>query len=122
MKVRKPGQLTDTEKANLKIEIRAGCRNMGVNSMYSSVAHRVRIYNRKSFGLCHNCGHFGFASTQYKIRYAVCERYEGMLMGLTESEPIIECSGYYQKGEQDAHDYSKNAWLIDTDEPKVGII
>lgn len=122
MRVRKPGEVTDSEKHILKTEIRAGCRNMGVNSIYTSVAHRAKMYNRSSFGLCHDCGHFAFTATQYKIKFALCERYESALFRLSESEPVIECSAYYQKGEQDAHDFSKNAWLLDPDEQKVGMI
>jgi hypothetical protein len=95
---------------------------MGVYSMYSSVSHRVRIYDRASFGLCGDCGHFAFTATQYKIKFAMCERHDGFLFGLTEREPVVECSAYYQKGEQDAHDYSKNAWLLDPAQRKVGLI
>jgi hypothetical protein len=122
MKARKPGELTDGEKNRLKEEIRAGCRNIGVNSIYISVSHRAKLYDRSSFGLCATCGHFNFTATQYKIKFALCERHEGHIFRLTESEPVVECSSYYKKGEQDAHDFSKNAWLLDPDERKVGII
>lgn len=122
VRVRKPGELTDIEKAALKHELRAGCRNMGVNSIYSAPGQRLRLFDRTAFGLCADCGHFCFAATQYKIRIAACEQREGFLIGLFEDQPIIECSSYYQRGEQDAHDFSKNAWLLDPDEKKVGII
>jgi hypothetical protein len=122
MKVRKPGELTDNEKLNLKVEIRAGCRNMGVNTMYSPPGQRVGMHPRDSFGLCADCGHFAFAATQYTIKWALCEQHEKMLFKLSENDPVIECSAYYTKGEQDAHDYSKNAWLLDPDGNKVGLI
>jgi len=122
MKVRKPGELTDNEKRSLKEEIRAGCRNMGTNTIYSAPGQRVGMHAKASFGLCADCGHFGFVATQYKIKYAVCERYEGCLFPLSEDEPVTECSSYYTKGEQDAHDYSKNAWLLDPPDKKVGMI
>ena len=122
MRVRKPGELTDTEKNTLKIEIRAGCRNMGANSIYLAPGQKVRIHDRESFGLCADCGHFGFMATQYKIKMAVCERADNFLIRLSEDEPIVECTSYYTRDEQDAHDYSKNAWLLDPAEKKVGII
>lgn len=122
MRVRKPGEITDSEKAVLKLELRAGCRNIGRNSIYSPPGQKVSMHKREHFGLCHDCGHFSFTCTQYKVRLAACERYEGMLLPLSEDEPITECSNYYTKGEEDAHDYSKNAWLIDPDEGKVGFV
>jgi len=122
VKVRKPGELADQEKLALKIEIRAGCRNMGVHTMYSAPGQRIGMHPRESFGLCSDCGHFAFACTQYTIKWALCERYESMLFRLAENEPVVECSAYYTKGEQDAHDYSKNAWLLDPDTKKVGLI
>ena len=118
VKVRKPGQLTDQEKAILKEQLRAGCRNIGANSIYNAPG----MHPRENFGLCHDCGHFCFAATQYRIRVAACEQREGFLIPLYEDDPILECSSYYQRGEQDAHDYSKNAWLLDPAEKKVGII
>lgn len=122
MRVRKPGELTDQEKAILKEQLRAGCRNIGANSIYNAPGKQVRMHPRENFGLCHDCGHFCFAATQYRIRVAACEQREGFLIPLYEDDPILECSSYYQRGEQDAHDYSKNAWLLDPAEKKVGII
>jgi hypothetical protein len=121
MKVLKPGQLTDQEKVMLKAEIRAGCRNMGVNDIYQAPGQKIRMTNRESFGLCYDCGHFGFTATQYKIKFAMCERIDGQVLRLSENEPITECSAYYQADEQDASDYSKNAWLLDPEpEAKAG--
>jgi hypothetical protein len=120
MKVRKPGEMTDDAKAALKEELRAGCRNMGTNTIYSAPGQRVGMYPRASFGLCADCGHFGFTATQYKIKLAVCEQHDYVMIGLSEDEPIVECSAYYTKGEQDAHDYSKNAWLLDPPEKEMG--
>lgn len=123
MIIRKPGQLTDSEKANLKTELRAGCRNMGAYSIYSPPGKRVGMFPRASFGLCADCGHFGFIATHYKIRLAVCNQHDYVLIRLSEDEPVTECSAYYTKDEQDAHDYSKNAWLLDPEgERKAGMI
>jgi hypothetical protein len=123
MIIRKPGELTDPEKKTLKEEMLAGCRNIGTYSLYVSVSHRAKIYNREPFGLCKDCGHFAFTATQYKVKHALCERHERMIFRLTENEPVVECSSYYKRGEQDAHDFSKNAWLIDPEEKKkVGLI
>lgn len=123
MNVRKPGQLTDTEKLNLKLELKAGCRNLGQNSVYSPPGQKVAMFARVSFGLCYDCGHFNFIATQYKIKVAMCDQHDHMAIKLNEDEPVTECSSYYTHGEQDANDYSKNAWLLDPEvTKKVGII
>ncbi len=120
MNIRKPGELTDVEKVALKEELRAGCRNMGSNSIYNPPGKKVAMFIRASFGLCADCGHFNFIATQYKIRRAVCDQHDFVVVKLSEDEPVAECSSYYTRGEQDAHDYSKNAWLIDPPDAKVG--
>lgn len=123
MIIRKPGQLADAEKADLKKELRAGCRNMGTWSIYTPPGKKVGMFIRASFGLCADCGHFNFIATQYKIKVAICDQHDHMAIRLSENEPVTECSSYYTKDEQDAHDYSKNAWLLDPEETKkVGII
>ncbi len=120
MNIRKPGHLTDDEKASLKEELRAGCRNMGSNSIFSPPGKKVAMFLRASFGLCQDCGHFNFVATQYKIKTAACDQHDFIMIPLSEDEPVTECSSYYTKGERDAHDYSKNAWLLDPPDPKVG--
>jgi hypothetical protein len=53
----------------------------------------------------------------------MCDEREGIPFGLSADDPVVECSSYYQAGEQDAHDYSKNAWLLDPEvNQKVGLI
>jgi hypothetical protein len=118
----KPGEMTDIEKAGLKEQIRAGCRNMGTNSMYTPPGQKVGMFIRTSFGLCADCGHFNFIATQYKILRAVCDQHDFVVVRLAEDQPVTECSSYYTKGEQDAHDYSKNAWILDPESKKVGMI
>ncbi len=121
MNIRKPGELTDDEKKTLKEEMRAGCRNMGSGSIYSAPGQRVGMFPKANFGLCGDCGHFSFIATQYRIRMAICDQYdETFIIRLSEHEPVSECSSYYTKGEQDAHDYSRNAWLLDPARGKAG--
>lgn len=120
MKIRKPGELTDDAKRTLKEELRAGCRNMGVNTIYSVPGKRVSMHSKELFGLCRDCGHFKFTATQYAIKIAMCDEDEGVKFPLSEDDPVIECSSYYVRGEQDAHDFSKNAWLLDPPEGKLG--
>ena len=122
MKITKPGQLTDLEKLALKEQLRAGCRNIGCNTIYSPPGQKVGMFVRSAFGLCADCGHFNFIATQYKILRAVCDQHDFVVVRLSEHEPITECSSYYTRGEQDAHDYSKNAWLLDPPERKMGMI
>lgn len=122
MMVRKPHELSEEDKALLKIELRAGCRNIGRSSIYSPPGQRVSMHKRESFGLCHDCGNFAFSCTQYRVKLAACERFENFLIPLNEGDPVVECSNYYTRGEEDAHDYSKNAWLLDPRERKVGMI
>ena len=124
MIIRKPGELTDDEKKALREELRAGCRNMGSGSIYSAPGQRVGMFPKANFGLCADCGHFSLIATQYRIKLAVCDQYdETFVIRLSEHEPVSECSSYYTKGEQDAHDYSKNAWILDPETKiKVGLI
>ena len=122
MKVQKPGEQSDGDKAILKQELRAGCRNMGTDTIYSVPGNRVPIHSKTSFGLCADCGHFAFTATQFKIKIAACEQHEHVMVPLSENEPVVECSSYYMKNEQDAHDYSKNAWILDPADKKVGLI
>jgi hypothetical protein len=118
MKVRKPGQLTDDEKGVLKQQLLAGCRNIGAMSVYNAPGQRAVMYDRSSFGLCADCGHFKFTATQYRVLIAMCDETDGIRIPLSEDDPVTDCSSYYKRGEQDAHDYSKNAWLLDMDETK----
>jgi hypothetical protein len=124
MKVTKPGEITDDSKKVLKEELRSGCMSLRCSSVYHAPGQRVGMFPKANFGLCGDCGHFSFIATQYRIRMAVCDQYdETFVIRLSEDEPITECSSYYTKGEQDAHDYSKNAWLLDFEtKKKVGII
>jgi hypothetical protein len=124
MKVTKPGEITDDSKKVLKEELRAGCMSLRCQSMYHAPGQRVGMFPKSNFGLCGDCGHFSFIATQYRIMLAVCDQYdESFVMRLSEDEPVSECSSYYTKGEQDAHDFSKNAWLLDPEtKKKVGII
>jgi len=123
MKVRKPGHLTDEEKKALKEELRAGCRNVGSGSIYAAPGQRVGMFPKATFGLCGDCGHFSFIASQFRIKMAVCDQYdETFVIRLSQHDPVSECSNYYTKGEQDAHDYSKNAWLLDPPEGKMGFL
>jgi hypothetical protein len=124
MKITKPGEITDDNKKALKEELRSGCMSLRCNSMYHAPGQRVGMFPKDNFGLCGDCGHLSFIATQYRIRLAVCDQYDesGFMIRLSEDEPVTECSSYYTKGEQDAHDYSKNAWLLDPPDRKVGII
>jgi hypothetical protein len=124
MKVQKPGELSDERKKSLREELRAGCRNMGSGSIYTAPGQKVGMFPKANFGLCSDCGHFSFIATQYRIKMAVCDQYdESFVIRLSEDDPVTECSNYFTKGEQDAHDYSKNAWILDPEtKEKVGII
>jgi hypothetical protein len=123
MRVTKPGELTDLEKASLKEQLRAGCISIGCDTVYSAPGQRVGMFIRSAFGLCADCGHFNFICTQYKILRAVCDQHDFVVVKLSEDEPITECSSYYTRGQQVAHDYSKNAWLLDPEtKKKVGLI
>ena len=124
MIIRKPGELEDHDKRVLKEEMRAGCRNIGSGTIYSAPGQRVGMFPKSTFGLCNDCGHFSFIASQFKIRMAACDQYSEVgIIFLSQDDPVSECSSYYTKGEQDAHDYSKNAWLLDPEtKAKAGII
>jgi hypothetical protein len=124
MIITKPGEQTDESKKALKEELRSGCMSLRCNSIYNAPGQKVGMFSKRNFGLCSDCGHFSFIATQYRIKMAVCDQYdESFVIRLSEHEPVSECSNYYTKGEQDAHDYSRNAWLLDLDtKKKVGLI
>jgi len=125
MRVIRPGELTDDHRKTLKEELRSGCMNLRCNSIYNAPGQRVGMFSKGNFGLCGDCGHLSFIATQYRIKLAVCDQYDeaGFMIHLSEDDPVSECSNYYTKGEQDAHDYSRNAWLLDPEtKKKVGLI
>jgi hypothetical protein len=123
--ITRPGEVTDDNKRVLKEELRSGCMSMRCRTMYHPPGQRVGMFPKVNFGLCGDCGHFSFVATQYRIKFAVCDQYDeaGFMIRLSEDDPVSECSSYYTKGEQDANDYAKNAWLLDPEvRKKVGMI
>lgn len=77
------------------------------------------------FGLCYNCYHLSLCQTEFRIKWAICTRFDegGLFFKLNASEPVTECNGYSKNDSSPSlHDMYKMAWPIDPPRRKAGFL
>ncbi len=71
------------------------------------------------FGLCSTCNNFHGATSKFGRVFARCE---DMGIKLNQTDPIIECTYYDQRGVLDLKDMKEMAVMIEVEKKTIGFI